>query len=178
MGEFAKRKTDGQEIKIGTCETMYYLRYDDRHNVEPVQGSLNPGKEFNLFWRLPFPDEDNIKPGEYKDFERGEILKGFKDPETIEDPGYISLKHWENELRVSLKCYHGEKIPEGNEDLKVFWNSTPDNYELVHIKNTENQMRFVVKCLHCRRMWSYEWHEIEEFIPDGELKNRLKAYSD
>ena len=28
MGEYARRKTDGEKIKIGTCESMYYCRYE------------------------------------------------------------------------------------------------------------------------------------------------------
>ncbi len=30
MGEYAKRASDGVEVKIGTCEAMYYLRFEDR----------------------------------------------------------------------------------------------------------------------------------------------------
>jgi ferredoxin hydrogenase len=33
MGEYAKRKSDGLEVKIGTCASMYYLRYEQRNEV-------------------------------------------------------------------------------------------------------------------------------------------------
>ena len=39
MGEYAIRKSDGESIKIGTCEDMYYLRYEDRFKVTPEEGS-------------------------------------------------------------------------------------------------------------------------------------------
>lgn len=34
MGEYAKRMRDGERVKIGTCENMYYLRFEERHQVE------------------------------------------------------------------------------------------------------------------------------------------------
>jgi hypothetical protein len=33
MGEYATRKSDNEYIKIGTCESMYYLRFDDINQV-------------------------------------------------------------------------------------------------------------------------------------------------
>jgi len=74
MGEYALRKSDDTEIKIGTCEDMYYLRYEDRDKVSKLPNSLDPRTEYNLRFRLPFPDEDDIKPGEYDDYNRGERL--------------------------------------------------------------------------------------------------------
>ena len=39
MGEYAIRKSDNDCIKIGTCEDMYYLRYEDQDKVTPDSGS-------------------------------------------------------------------------------------------------------------------------------------------
>lgn len=61
MSEYAKRKSDGEEIKIGICEEMMFLRFEDKDKVIPVKGS-----GFGYRWRLPFPDEDNTLPGDYK----------------------------------------------------------------------------------------------------------------
>jgi hypothetical protein len=74
MGEYATYC--GHEIKIGTCESMYYLRYEDRFKVQPVPNSINPHREYNLHWRLPFPDEDNMGPGYYDNHNRGVPFKG------------------------------------------------------------------------------------------------------
>ena len=60
MGEYAIRKSDRQSIKIGTCEDMYYLRYEDQDKVTPESGS-----DFGFRWRIPFPSEDKILPGDY-----------------------------------------------------------------------------------------------------------------
>lgn len=74
MGEYARRKSDGVEIKIGTCETMYYIRFEDRDKVTAVPNSIdlsNPAHVDGLRFRLPFPDEDNVPIGQYEPFERG-----------------------------------------------------------------------------------------------------------
>lgn len=63
MGEYATRKSDEAEVKIGTCEDMYYLRYEDRDKVRQLPNSLNAANELNLRWRLPFPDEDSTRIG-------------------------------------------------------------------------------------------------------------------
>ena len=68
MGEYAIRKSDNQEIKIGTCEYMYYIRYEDRNKVSPLPNNTDCSKELNLIWRLPFPSEDHIQIGNYEPF--------------------------------------------------------------------------------------------------------------
>ena len=60
MGEYAHRKKDGKEVKIGTCSRMYYCRYDQT-------GEINyPYMTDNLIWRIPNPDEDGTMPGDYQ----------------------------------------------------------------------------------------------------------------
>jgi len=188
MGEYGRRKNDGAEIKFGTCESMYYLRYEDRRKVTPDGGSLNPATEKNLFWRLPFPDEDNIRIGEYKDYNRGEALykerteeqafaEPFIDAETADDPGLIQATHKCGYL-INVKCYHGNKLPTSNDDAQFHWNGKdPHCFELAHIKNTENGVLPVVRCKYCGRMWRYTWEEILPFLR-GELKARLEKYAE
>lgn len=79
---------NGERIKIGTCDSMYYLRYEDRFKVLPLDHNINTHFQKNLRWRLPFPDEDNIKIGRYTDYDRGHDLKGFEaPPEFIDEHG-------------------------------------------------------------------------------------------
>lgn len=62
MGEYAK--FNGEEIKIGTCEDMYYLRHDQRGKVQALRGNVDPiGDRLALRFRFPWPDEDLIEPG-------------------------------------------------------------------------------------------------------------------
>ena len=72
MGEYAKY--NGESIKIGTCEDMYYLRADQAFQVEPEDNSVNPRDPKDareLRFRFPFPDEDGIEPGGFEPVERG-----------------------------------------------------------------------------------------------------------
>ena len=72
MGEYAKRKSDGVEVKIGTCEDMYYLRADQAAMVAPLTGSVDPaGRDrHGLRFRFPWPDEDGTPPGEFQEYGR------------------------------------------------------------------------------------------------------------
>ena len=84
MGEYAIY--NGQRVKIGTREDMLYLRWDQAHKVTPVSDSLNPTdpKILDVIrFRFPWPDEDNIAPGEFHDSDRGLRLDGFTVPAEV-----------------------------------------------------------------------------------------------
>lgn len=70
MGEYARYGRD--DIKIGTCENMYYLRADQAHKVTPIlPGNVDPVRQAeHLRFRFPFPSEDEVPPGEFGDFDR------------------------------------------------------------------------------------------------------------
>jgi hypothetical protein len=165
---------------------MYYLTYEKRGLVIPLPGNVNPATDINLFWRLPFPDEDNVGPGQYEEHNRGLYLgkrdeKGylehFTDPETVEDPGTIQLKHQESGLLVNVTCYHGEKLPEASPGFKPFWNGKGHSFELAFVKNTEKGVFPIVRCRHCGKMWRYTWGEILPWIQDPEMKKRLEKHA-
>lgn len=190
MGEYAK--FNGQEVKIGTCETMYYLRYEDRTRVQAIPHSLDPVKCQNLFWRLPFPDEDGTAPGHYQDYKRGlrlfkmvpdhmgrEYAEDFADPETVSDPGIIQLRHNDSGLLLNVPCYHGAQLPEVREPMRAFWNGKGHSFELAHVKNTADRgLLPVVRCRHCGHMWRYEWAEILPFIHCEVMRRRLTEYAE
>lgn len=185
MGEYAIRKEDNEKIKIGICESMFYIRYEDRNKVNQLPGSIDPQKEINLFWRLPFPGEDYIKIGEYREHNRGALIykldeKGraiyYADPEHAEDPGTLQLIHIESGLMINAKCYHGEKLPTGSEDMKPFWNGKGYAYELAFVKNTKKAVLPIIRCRFCENMWRLTWDIILPHIHDAELKERLSKY--
>lgn len=83
MGEYAKFK--GEEVKIGTCENMYYLRADQRHLVTPLPNSVDPVRHGEgLRFRFPFPDEDHIQPGAFESHERRVSINGVRAPDGAE----------------------------------------------------------------------------------------------
>ena len=193
MGEYAKY--GGKEVKIGTCESMYYLRFEDRGKVQAIPHSLNPAGTENLFWRLPFPDEDHIGPGGYQDYNRGLRLyrtvkdpygrpqfdrgEDFEDQETVNDPGIIQLSHRDAGLLINVPCYHGLKLPDVVKPMQAFWNGKGHSFELAHVKNHKGRgLMPLVRCRHCGQMWRHEWAEILPYVADKDMLQRLIAYSE
>jgi hypothetical protein len=194
MGEYAIRATDHAEVKIGTCENMYYLRLEDRHKVLPLNGNVDPRNEehaLQIRFRLPFPDEDCIQIGEYKDHDRGfrlwkksgegrfERYDDFEDASTADDAGIIQLSHTSG-LLVNVPCYHGQKLPDAGKDVRVFWNGKTWHLELYQLalrKDSEGATRVypIVHCRFCGHLWRYEWADVREYI-HGDMLDRLRQY--
>lgn len=117
MGEYALYK--GEKIKIGTCSSMYYLRWDQREMVTPVPGSVNPVTQADKLWfRAPRHREDGIKPG-YFDF-RGwcgvEPIRFFITQDSVRDgilelakmaPGIVQLRAEKMGVTCNVPCHHG-----------------------------------------------------------------------
>jgi hypothetical protein len=178
MGEYAIRKSDNQEIKIGTCENMYYLRYSDRDMVTALEGNVDPMDEDTvkeLRFRLPFPDEDNIKPGEYEPFRGAHLSYDFKAPDTVKDPGIVQL-HSKKGLMVNVTCYHGEKLPENTKDVHFFFNGKAPAYELQFLKFIDGVPYGIYSCTECNHSWRRPLKEIIPFMiryEDQDLVKRL-----
>lgn len=167
MGEYAKY--NGQDIKIGTCENMYYLRWDQRHKVQALSGSVNPVTDVGLFFRVPLKEEDNIEPGNFEPFVGMRMYRKVETPGTQPDsyedfepndlePGHLQMSHNCGYL-MSVPCYHGAKLPEG-----VAWNGKSWFLELRFIKRTETGFKPVVGCRHCGRMWSYDLEDVQDWL--------------
>jgi hypothetical protein len=194
MGEYAIRKSDEQEIKIGTCEDMYYLRFEDRFKVRALSGNVNPATDASgLRFRLPFPDEDNVIPGEYEEYNRSVPLvrhssfgsDRFTDDSIASDAGIIQLTH-PSGLLVNVPCYHGVKLPDVGKDCKVFWNGKGYSlalYQLrpIRVANDSGVERYqvfpVVHCIHCGHAWRYTWADIADYLPK-DMRARLQPYID
>lgn len=182
MGEYAIRKVDGMEVKIGTCTDMYYLRYEDRRLVYKIPGNVDPRVDTNLTWRLPFPEEDHIAIGMYPPGFKGFPLVGFSSPETVNDVGYTILTNATPSkagISIRVPCYHGERLPD-IEGGKVFWSgSNSKAYELIAVKNDATLgLRPIVECSHCSNRWAATWDAVLPYITDETLLKRLLAYMD
>jgi len=182
MGEYGIRNTDKAEIKIGTCETNLYMRYGDRWKVTPKAGS-----GFGYFWRLPYPDEDGVKPGDYDNPFRGERLyrkveengREYTEQFTLElahddKPGNMQLTH-PSGLLMNVPCYHGQRLPEPGPESHIAWNGKSWFYELAFLREYEGKIYPAVKCRFCEMLWRCDWDEVMPFV-NGELKNRLQKY--
>lgn len=185
MGEYARRKSDGLQVKIGVCESLYYLRWEQRHQVERLPNSLDPAKEKNLFWRLPFPDEDCFDPGDYDPHDRMEPL--FKRSENGMpilfswpglEPGRMTVEH-ESGLTMVIPCHHGDDVPALGEEVRFHWHRKQWAYGLRYIKNVPGRgLCPIIGCRWCGRLYRMEWESVLPFINDPELWERLAAYAE
>lgn len=183
MGEYATRLADGVKIKIGTCESMYYLRLEDVGKVLALPGNVNPRTDTDLLFRPPWPDEDDVQPGEYQPHQRYERLyklddkdmaEDFSDPEIAADPGTIQLRH-PSGLSVNAKCFHGVRLPNGSDEIRCCWNGKSWSLGLAALKRTAEGVLPVIGCRHCGNMWRYTWEDVWPFLQD-EMRERLAKY--
>jgi hypothetical protein len=161
---------------------MYYLRLEDKDKVTSESGS-----GFGWFWRLPFPDEDDVLPGQYQEYNRGLRLckevglaenkywEDFTDGETVKDPGILQLTH-PSGLLVNMPCYHGNKLPDAPPGGKCFWNGKSWSLELRSLRTDKGQVFPIVECRHCGQAWRYEWDKILPYV-QGEMRHRLEKYA-
>ena len=154
MGEYALRKSDRESIKIGTCDDMYYLRYEDQDKVIPESGS-----DFGNRWRIPFPDEDHILPGDYDSGFRqvdlvatvfcddnGELEPGeYTPPEAYRDCKFYRLDCLRSDNGQIHPVVCGYKSDEGDrwsyaERFRDTWASV-----MPFIKDEDLKLRFIYK---------------------------------
>jgi hypothetical protein len=178
MGEYAKY--GGQEIKIGTCETMYYLRADQRMMVRCMSGNVDPVRQATeIRFRFPWPDEDHIQPGAFQDYNRAIAVPGAMVPEGVEhyrvqfsaSAGYL----------VSLPCpeTHGTTpglettLPNG---VKVARNGFSGAVKLTQQKIlADGRIVPVCMCGGCGALWRMEGEDeiralADAFIAEGERR--------
>jgi len=189
MAEYARRKSDSKFIYIGTCNTMYGLRFEDRYKVIPESKSFDIVNCLNLHWRLPYPDEDGILPGDYQGggYYRKDAKYDFysinyncllnNDPEYFEGiaeyPGSLQLYSKDLGLVVNVTCYHGFKINKSNEEAKFGWNGKSSVICLCGVKNEEQELKLLYTCVACSDEWSVSFEKIEHLIVSDEMKLRL-----
>ena len=181
MGEYATRKSDGQKVKIGTCEALYYLRWSQRKTVDYDFGN------YCWFWRIPLPSEDDIKPG---DFDYGRLLREGKyipyalslkplSEEIIgelteeKNTGLTQVVNDKLGMVINMPCYHGLKLPENVNGFKFFWNGKMEALHLCFLANHEKELTVGVKCNACGKMWSYSFKDIAPYIKSLWMKLRL-----
>lgn len=108
MGEYATYR--GQSIKIGTCESMYYLRHDQRYAVTRESGNVDPVQDvLGIRFRFPWPDEDTCEPGgAFHDhaFDRGVTIRGLAAPAGV-DHRSVQFRAESAGYLVSLPCSEG-----------------------------------------------------------------------
>lgn len=175
----AIRIADGHEVKIGTCNEMFFCRYDQLNQIHYEH--MTDG----LLWRIPIPEEDHIKPGDFG----YPIVQGSNvpwhmwidmDKVELEDkslmlrnPGTHQMYDGKMGLLATLKCYHGLKLPENNSDVQFSWNGKSNPLHLSFLENGKDQMYVCVSCRCCRKTWGFSFNEIGNAISSFWMKLRL-----
>ena len=174
MGEYARY--GGESVKIGTCEDMYYLRYDQRHMVQPEPNSLNPADPAivpELRFRFPWPSEDGQAPGSFEASYKHVWVPGLTAPAHVEH-GNVQFTAPAGYL-CSLPCPEGPGQVEG---VHIHRNGFNGAVQLVAQKLVPGVgLVPVLRCGGCGAMWREEDEsEIERiavaFRSEGDRRER------
>jgi hypothetical protein len=186
MGEYATYK--GQQIKIGTCEDMYYLRPDQARMVQVNRSHGDTdviGCADAIRFRFPFPDEDSKEPGSFEDYGRAVTVHGVMPPDGVEhynvqfraDAGYL----------LSIPCPEGaEGAKPGLETevngLRIHRNGFRGSVRIVQQRVWNGRMALVTTCGGCGSKWRYETLEdarpvIDACLAEGTAADRREWQS-
>jgi len=178
MGEYARLKDSGREIKIGTCKLMYYCRYDQVDQID------YKGLGYNLYWRIPDISEDGIAVGDYSYLDGSDSLSYHVgvNPEKLAD---VDKAAWARKsgisqcyikplgLLVNVACYHGFRKPQDSEDVSFHWNGKRSSIHLAYLKNTKEELMVVARCAGCGELAAFSFNEIQDAICSWQMKVRL-----
>lgn len=183
MGEYTKIKKTKENIKIGSCVSMYYLRYEDAPLVEYFDGGkskrYDDTKTKGFLFRAPHCDELSMSVGEYgEEYNRGYPLPNFELDECMRNTlGTLQLEHEEAGIVVNLPCCHGGDLADCGE-IKPFYRGRAEWFiELAFIKHHDDGLLYpIIKCRFCEKLWRCDWEEVLPFINDDEIIERLQHY--
>lgn len=153
MGEYADYK--GQRIKIGTCESMYYLRADQMNDVRPVPGALDV-----IRFRFPFPAEDGTEPGDFDYPPKGPVVDYPSELPAQHDKVSVQTgDHAWRRLSAYLPC--PTVAPE-------LWHQYVQSYtpavRIMYQGYRNGHLAVIVECAYCDGMWN---------LPELEQAERL-----
>lgn len=154
MGEYANLKGTGERVKIGTCEDMLYLRYDQRNQVWAQHGNVDLVRHVDgIRFRFPWPDEDSVRPGSFDDpFRR--LSVDLDAPEGFEH-GMVQFVAQREGYNVCLPCPEGSSIlnPDGASVLRVHRNGFAGRTFLVQQAIRNGALVGIFQCV-CGRAWN------------------------
>lgn len=194
MGEYAVRKSDNEKIKIGTCNLMYYLRYEQREEVVPSYPlSLN-----ELWFRLSLRGEDGILPGDFEYYghggshplpfvvktdDKGNVPKEAEEfynelaELSVSEKGIVQVRSEEVGIMCNIPCFHGYhgELPEG-----MFYSSPKRNLLSVFSVGVRDEAKALIGCTVCGNViCSVNVKELRYCVPkfdkDAENWERLIA---
>jgi hypothetical protein len=176
MGEYAQRNSDGSSIKIGTCEDMYYLRADQVDQVTATCGSIDPQSKAiaeRIRFRFPFPGEDDIRPGDFDNYERGVTAHGVEVPEAVEHRKIQFVAG--RGILVSLPCPESKEGKESG--LPFHYNGYSGKVQVIQQRLVAGALVTVCKCGSCGAAYRLPTLEdaqpiVDAFTQEAETERR------
>ena len=160
MGEYAE--FNGREIKVGTCEDLYYLRADQAGRVRKTRSGhtdlADPAVLAVVRFRFPWPDEDGTEPGAFGDYGRSIPLSGLQPPADL-DHMTVQFSARAGYL-VSLPCPEG---PAASHGLKIHRNSFAGPVRIVQQAYRGGNLAVICECGGCGAR--YNLPTIEDAAP-------------
>lgn len=168
MGEYIVYK--GQLTKIGTCEDLYYARYEGLKRAiesgfcDHAEGNLHPDQyllpDNGFRYRFPFPDEDDL---DFKDYCNRDFNRSLEIPldetiapdlfrivqATVEWLHYsVYLNPWkDNRFSLSVPCPLARAEWVNIKDVELI--NREIAIGLQQVKQVEGCFWVVVGCLYC-----------------------------
>ena len=107
-----------KEVKLGTCEDLYYARYRQIREALPnatiVPGNAPPvnytNPQYGWRYRFPFPDEDGVSIGEHPDFMRGVTITAHISPDTVWCPCQEKNVHSTHSVEITVELRQQKQI--------------------------------------------------------------------
>lgn len=146
MGEYATFR--GERIKIGTCESLYYLRADQ---AAAVDYEVDLSKPSGLRFRFPFPDEDEIEPGAFERYNRSIPLWGLTPPAELAGEHYDVQFKADAGYLLSVPCPESGRCP-----VRFGRNGFGGAVRLAQQKRVGELLVAVVQCGGCGMAWRLE----------------------
>src|SRR3990167_1767401 len=158
--------------KIGTCESMYYMRLSEAQQLSKEGKADDDGISFSEYlkdnetkWRFPFPDEDEGIPADCK------YNKSFTIP-----VGEIEVNHTDicvsnsiddsYNVNIFMPCPYSEEFKKLG--LKTSINGVGEQFLLVTMEAIrEGKRKTIFECARC--------HQMQRFSDDDIVKIKARA---
>ena len=154
MGEYAKHQ--GHQIKIGTCEQMYYLRADQVEFITPEHNSVNPHSldtAGRIRFRFPFPDEDGVTPGAFQDYNRALAVWGVEVPEGVAHGSLQFTRNYPAAGGIILSTPCPESQEGKASGLRFGYNGYAGKVGIHSQRLIDGQLKLVCSCGSCGALW-------------------------
>jgi hypothetical protein len=158
MGEYINY--NGKEIKLGTCESLYYTRLsqlkDLRLLMNKLPGNLDVSEYLdakNAFrYRFPFPEEDHVQIGDFEPYNKGLVIQLHDLDTDICDFEHYDLWHSASangsyNVNVCVPCPQSDKI-----NTVKHSPLSPKIISIKQQKQIDGEVWTVIACPYCDAM--------------------------